>query len=40
MLAESNEKEWSRRIRRRRGEAGEEVEKVRRIKNTTQKQTT
>lgn len=40
MLAESNGREGSRRIRAARGETGEKEEKVRRIKNTTQKQTT
>lgn len=40
MLVVSNEREGSRRIRAKRGETGGEEEKVRRIKNTTQKQTT
>lgn len=40
VLTESNEREGSRRTRKKRGETGEEEEKVRRIKNTTQKQTT
>lgn len=40
VLAESNEKEGSWRIGGKRRGTGEEEEKVRRIKNTKQKQTT